>query len=233
MKLSIILPAYNEENRIKPTLAALSEYLELFAPGYEIIVVNDGSEDKTRDAVREVQTPKIMLLDLPKNFGKGRAIREGAASASGDVKVYTDADLAYSPRYILEAVKLLNAGADGVAGSRAFAGGYPLYRRAFSHTFSYFAHKSFNLPYDTQCGFKAFTARAAREIFSRATADDYTFDVEVLLIAQKMGFRVDELFVVADYREGSKVRPVHDAAKMMAGLYKIYKNNSKGFYERN
>jgi dolichyl-phosphate beta-glucosyltransferase len=199
--LSIIVPAFNEAGRIGSTLDAMRAYLEGAGRDYEILVAVDGT-DGTREIVAAMarSDPRLGVLGADERRGKGRGIREGVARARGDVIGFVDADYK-TP--IEEAEKLLpwlERGADVVIGSRAMADSrvevrQPFYRRIGSRGFGTFMHLTVGLwgIRDTQCGFKFFRGGVARDLFARQRIDGYMFDVELLYLALRSGYRVKEV----------------------------------------
>ena len=202
--LTLVVPAYNEEKRLPVSLARISEWILSRTPqlSVEVLVVDDGSSDRTA-AVAEKTAAGLGLdfrvLRLPRNRGKGAAVREGVLAAAGEQVLVTDADLS-TP--IEEVDKLLAAGAPVAIGSRAVDETLVKQRQSL---FRVASGKLFNLLvrllavsgiHDTQCGFKLFRADAAREVFSRATVDRFAFDVEALLLARRLGYPIAEVPVL-------------------------------------
>ncbi len=239
--ISIVIPAYNEERRLPATLQAVSCYLKQAGfSSSEVLVVNDGSRDGTSCVVREfaARHPEVRLLENPGNCGKGYSVRHGMLEAQGDWILFSDADLS-AP--ITELDKLLEAarmqGAQVAIGSRA------LDRSLISVHQSFFrenAGRIFNLcmrmitglPFwDTQCGFKLFQAAAAREIFRRQRLNGFSFDVEALFLARKLGYRVIEVPVRWSHAEGTKVSMISDSVRMFADLFQIRWNQLCGRYQ--
>ena len=196
---------------------------------YEIIVVDDGSSDETIEVVSKFERvrPQVRSIRLPKNAGKGHAVRLGMLNAKGDRLLFADADGA-TP--IIEAERLIAAldeGADIAIGSRAMLSKDTSVKTVW---YSKLLGRSFNfvvnvmvLPgiADTQCGFKLFTKDAANFIFSRQTADRFSFDVEILYIAQRAGFKIKEVPVNWENIPGSKVNLVFDALKMFRDVFRF------------
>jgi dolichyl-phosphate beta-glucosyltransferase len=204
IELSIVIPAFNEEERLPASLGAISAYLAArpSAPRVEVLVVDDGSGDATaaraEDAGRRYGLD-LRVLRLPKNSGKGFAVRTGCLEARGRLVLVTDADLS-TPIYEWE--KLAAADAPVAIGSRAVDESLvkeeqPLYRKAMGKLFNRFV-RLLLLPgiRDTQCGFKLFTREAAREIFGRAQVDRFSFDVEALALARQLGYPIAEVPVL-------------------------------------
>jgi dolichyl-phosphate beta-glucosyltransferase len=213
--LSIVIPAYNEEKRLGPTLQAVAAFLHLKNFAFaEAIVVDDGSRDGTAALVEAFarQHPSVRLLRNPGNRGKGYTVRHGMLEARGDWILYTDADLS-AP--ISEFDKLDDAA--NKAGARVAIGSRALDRSlvgVHQSAFRELSGRAFNVLMravtglsfrDTQCGFKLFEASAAREIFSRQTLDGFSFDVEDLVIAKARGIKAIEVPVVWNNVEGTKV----------------------------
>ena len=214
--LSIVIPAYNEEKRLPQTLRQVLDWLALGAFSFrEVIVVDDGSRDGTARVVEEFAKASacLRLVKDPGNRGKGYAVRHGMLEAKGEWILYTDADLS-TP--ITEIEKLCRAasekGAKVAIGSRALDRSLvevhqPALRELSGRAFNLVMRAVTGLPFrDTQCGFKLFRADAAREIFSRQKQEGFSFDVEDLLIAKKLGLRAVEVPVRWANVEGTKVR---------------------------
>ena len=237
---SIIIPAYNESQRIIASLDKIIAYAAEQDWGAEIIVVNDGSRDNTAELVREYakKHPMVKLIENPGNRGKGYTVRNGMMHAHGDILLFTDADLS-SP--IEESRKLFAAidkGADVTFGSRWLQAELqterqPLYRQIFGRIFNLLLRIILGLKYkDTQCGFKAFTRKAAHQIFTRQMIDRWGFDPEILFLAEKYGFRVAEVPVEWAHDNRSKINPVTDGAKMFMEMLKVRWADATGKYDR-
>jgi len=216
--LSLVIPAYDEADRLG---AGLQRLMDAAPPdGTEIIVVDDGSTDGTADVAREIllHWPNHSVVSLPKNRGKGAAIRVGVARARGDAIGYVDADMGTDPK---DLKLLLDAlGRSHVAvGSRAHQMSVvkrDVHRRVMNRTFGMAVASMTRLPYmDTQCGFKAFRGPIAKLLWHGARIDRFAFDVEVLDLAVRFGLRMEEVPVNWVDVSGSKVRPVHDGLQML------------------
>src|SRR5690349_4335458 len=219
---SIVIPAYNEGGRLAPTLEEVSMYVARQRWRAEIIVVNDGSRDDTGDIARAFarRNPVIRVIDNPGNRGKGYSVRNGMLNASGDVLLFSDADLS-SP--LEEAVKLfaaIQAGADIAIGSRWVQPDLQvhrqslvrqLYGRIFNVALRIFLGLGFK---DTQCGFKAFTRQAAQTIFPLQRIERWGFDPELLFLARKAGLKVKEVGVAWSHAEGTRISPLRDGMRM-------------------
>lgn len=228
--VSVVIPAYNEEKRLGPTLASCVEFLEGNEIPYEIVVVDDGSVDQTAQLVRELCLihPAIRLISLERNRGKGAAVRKGVLEAKGELILTNDADGA-TP--ISELFRLLGemafSACDVVLASRAL--GSPdthverkLHRFLAGRLFAFIVNL-LAVPHisDTQCGFKLFTRTAARQIFSRQTLQGFSYDVEILYLARKLGYTLEEVAVNWHDVKGSKVNMCADSLKMFFDILKI------------
>jgi glycosyltransferase involved in cell wall biosynthesis len=240
LQYSIIIPAYNESRRIVPTLNRVLTHLAEQGWDAELIVVNDGSRDDTGDIVRRFveKNPLMRLLENPGNRGKGYSVRNGMLNARGEVLLFSDADLS-SP--IQEAAKLFAAianGADVAIGSRWMNAELqterqPLHRQLFGRLFNVILRVVLGLKYkDTQCGFKAFTARAAGAIFPLQTIERWSFDPELIFLAQKQGLRVVEVAVEWGHDEKTTISPLRDGTRMLFEVLKIRWNAITGKYSQ-
>ncbi len=234
-----MIPAYNEAARIGATLEKVLAYVAQRGWDAEVIVVNDGSGDNTVEVVQRYckQNVALRLLENPGNRGKGYSVRNGMLNARGEVLLFSDADLS-SP--IEEVPKLLNAissGTDIAIGSRWLrselqTGRQPLYRQLFGRVFNLLLRTTLGLKYkDTQCGFKAFTRRAAETIFPRQRIERWGFDPEILFLAKKFGFKVAEIPVEWAHSEGTRISPLRDGARMFEEMLRIRWNALTGKYD--
>jgi dolichyl-phosphate beta-glucosyltransferase len=239
-ELSIIIPAYNEEALIASTLDGLQTYLSTRPERYEIIVVDDGSQDKTTELVRQWQEcnqAELRLLVNSQNLGKGFSIRRGVLESRGQFVIFTDADLPYELEAIDEFLKTLRDGCDLAVGSRVLPGsqvkGVPWFRFISGQIFSWMVQAVLfrGLP-DTQCGFKSFRADAAKEIFRRLTIGGFGFDVEMLYIGRKLKLVIRPVAVrMIDHRQQSRVRLIADSLRMFANLFMVRWNDLQGKYK--
>lgn len=239
--ITIVVPAYNEEQRLPATLSALVSYLER-SPGRvaEILVVDDGSSDATAAVVDAFARSHacVLLLKNPGNRGKGYSVRHGMLEAKGDSILFTDADLS-TPIEELDNLRAVAArsGADVVIGSRALdrsliAVHQSVFRENAGRIFNFVVRLLTGLPFhDTQCGFKLFTAAAARQVFPRQRLERFGFDVEVLFIAGRLGFRTLEVPVRWSHAKGTKVRMFGDSLNMFLDLYRVRWNQWRGRYD--
>jgi dolichyl-phosphate beta-glucosyltransferase len=238
-ELSIVIPAYNESRRIGATLEAAVAYLADSHTSGEIVVVDDGSRDDTAALVARYAEshPMVRLLRNDRNRGKGYTVRHGVLEARGDAVLFCDADGSTPMAEASKLLAVLEAGqADLAIGSRALpkselARPQPWYRRAmgwgFRNLVRLIAIRGFR---DTQCGFKAFRRDVAQAVFRRQTLDGFAFDVEVLFIARRLGYRVVEVPVRWLDSPDSRVRAGRDSARMLLDLFRIRVRALKGAY---
>jgi glycosyltransferase involved in cell wall biosynthesis len=238
LSYSLVIPAYNESSRIRPTLDEILRYIAQQKWDAEILVVDDGSRDDTAAIVREYARahPQIQLVQNPGNRGKGYSVRNGMLHARGDICLFTDADLS-SP--IAEAEKLFDAirqGADIAIGSRWLRAELqterqPLYRQAFGRIFNMLLRLVLGLHFrDTQCGFKAFRREAAQRIFPLQRIERWGFDPEILFLARRMGLRTVEVPVIWAHSEGTRLHPFRDGLRMFGDVMRIRWNAISGAY---
>lgn len=236
----MIIPAYNEAARIGETLELFTAYLSARPWAWEIIVVDDGSEDGTSvvaETFARERDSRVRVTRLDRNRGKGAAVRHGMlVEATGGLRFFSDAD-GSTPITCLEGfLSLLENGTDIVIGSRTHPESVievrqQAYREIMGRTYNLMARMlSLTRFRDTQCGFKGFTRRAAELCFSRQRLDNFAFDCEVLYIAALHGLTVREMPVRWINSPKSRVRPVRDSARMAAGLLKIRLNGLLGYY---
>lgn len=228
MEISLIIPAYNEEKQILNTLVSVIEYMEEKTAPYEIIVVNDGSRDKTAEMAKSLE-PYIRLISYEENHGKGYAVAKGVKAAEGEYIFFTDADLSYSPDYIYAGEKLLSGGAEMVIGKRDNKrSGYPLLRRQISKAYKNVAHRILPLEVeDCQCGFKGFRNSAAKRLFGDLKTEGFGFDTEILCRAQLYHMEIAQLPVVFQHKKNSKVSFM-GSVRMVKDLYRIRRELFEG-----
>jgi len=236
--ISVVIPAYDESARILSTLRRLDEYLRDHFRDFELIVVNDGSSDNTEDVVLRAMKaiPSIKYSGYKRNRGKGYAIRRGVELSTGDIILVSDADLSTPIEEVEKLLVHYQNGYDVVIGSRGLEGSsimvrQPWWRELMGRTFNRIVRmlllKEFK---DTQCGFKLFNGSMARELFSRTTIDRFAYDVEILYIGMKRGYKIREVPVKWLNSPCSKVRPLRDSFQMAKDLIRIrlHKNGPKG-----
>jgi glycosyltransferase involved in cell wall biosynthesis len=235
--ISIVIPAYNEEQRLPATLERVIGYLKSTAWEFtEILVVNDGSTDGTAAAASRFT--EVRVLNNPGNRGKGYAVRHGMLEARGEWVLFTDADLS-APIEELEKLwcGAANENAQVAIGSRALnraliGAHQSILRENGGRLFNLVLRLITGLPFwDTQCGFKLFETTAAREIFRRQRFERFGFDAEVLFIARLLGCRILEIPVRWDHMEGTKMHLIRDSLDMIIDLFRIRCNRWRGRYD--
>ena len=224
--LSMVIPAYNEARRLPPTLARLRDYLDAGPDSYEVLVVDDGSDDDTVAVARGVASewPQLEVLTLPHNQGKGAAVREGMLHARGALRAFSDADLS-TPIEELPRLRSRLGGACHVAIASRDAPGsdiqvhQPRWREFMGRTYNRIL-RLLVLPgiRDTQCGFKLFTSEAAEACFAPLDTFRFGFDAEVLVRAHRRGWKIAEVPVQWRHVEESRVGGIGDALRMLYDL---------------
>jgi len=234
--LSVVIPAHNEELRLPSTLRRLQEFLPTQGYSFEVIIVENGSRDGTRMVVEQAQPGfrQLQLLVVPR-AGKGLAVRTGMLAARGVFRFMCDADLSMP---IEEVGRFLppKVTADVAIGSREASGarrfGEPTYRhlmgRVFAQAVKLIVLRGFE---DTQCGFKCYRARAAHAVFSRQVLEGWTFDVEDLFLARRLGYSIVDVPIPWYYQAESRVRMAVDSLRMLADLVRIRANWMRGLYD--
>jgi len=239
MKLSVIIPAYNEQERLPKTLLEVDKYLKTQPYEYEIIVVNDGSKDGTTEVVNSLmdQIKNLKLIDNKENHGKGYVVRQGIMEAIGDYRLFMDADNATTVDQVKNMWPLFQEGCDLVIGSREIKGAdiavpQPLYRRLLGDLFNIVVQVVSGLLgiRDTQCGFKGLTKSVVDNVFPKLTIDRWAFDVEILVVAKKKGFKIKEMPVRWVNDPNSKVK-LKGMIKMLIEVFQIRKNLLVGKYD--
>lgn len=241
--LSIIVPAYNEGERLAKSLTTILDYLTQNAPEAELIVVDDGSRDKTAATARQVlaESPliKTSVISYQSNLGKGRAVRLGLLASRGDIALFSDADLSTPITELPKLVDPIVANECDVSfGSRALDRNLigvhqPWRREQGGRIFNLVVRVATGLPFwDTQCGFKAFRMNVCRPLIESATIDRFGFDVELLYLAYRAGLRLREVPVRWDHYEGSKVNVLSDSFKMLNEVGLIRQQARRGMYDK-
>lgn len=229
MFISIIIPAFNEEKRLERTIKRAVSYLNENFSNYELIVVNDGSEDSTAKVAKDLSRSfsRIQVINYEKNHGKGFAVKNGMLAAKGNYVFFMDADNSTPIEEMSGFIRKLDKGVDVVIGSRHISGSdikveQPLYRR-FLGRFANQLIQLFILPgiYDSQCGFKGFTKKAVLALFDKQTINGWGFDFEILALAKEFNFSIAEVPVRWLDSRGSRVRPIRGALKTLAELIKV------------
>lgn len=225
--LSVVIPAYQEAGRLGATLERIVAYLEPRPGGFEVVVVDDGSRDGTAEVAAAHPSPAVRAVRLSENRGKGAAVRRGVAESRGERVLLCDADLSapIEDLPLLEAA--LDSGADLALGSRALpssrlARRQPFYRERMGKIFNLLVRLLVVGGYrDTQCGFKLIAGEAARDVCGRMVIDGFAYDVELVWLARRLGYRVAEVGVRWSDSPGSRVHPVRDSATMLRDLLRM------------
>ena len=239
--LSIIIPAYNEEKLIGDTLAQVTGFLEAKPFACEVIVVDDGSKDRTVEIAKEWCAAKkgvaVRVLENARNRGKGFSVRKGFQSATGEYACFSDADLSTPIKDLDKLLKWNEEGFDVAIGSRALKESQvdlhqPWWRefmgKSFNKIVQLLAIRGIS---DTQCGFKCFSREAYSKVFKRQTIDGFGFDVEALYIAKKLGFKIKEVPVIWVNRIESSVNPILHPIQMLGELFLIRFRDLMGVYK--
>jgi glycosyltransferase involved in cell wall biosynthesis len=231
---SVVIPCFNETERIRATIGATLGYLEKSSPQSELLIVNDGSTDETSTIARETlaQAPiEAHLLENFSNRGKGAAVRKGLLAAQRSIGLFFDADLSTPLEEIPKVIEpIANDDVDLAFGSRALdrrliGQHQPWLREQGGRVFNLLVRLTSGLPFwDTQCGFKAFRLDVFRPILQRARIDGFAFDVELLVLAQRAGLRLREIPVRWNHVEGSKVRFINDSLRMLREVIALRAN---------
>lgn len=229
MALTVIVPVFNEEKRLESSVYQLAGWLSRHGGKYELVLVDDGSTDATPKILAGLagKIRALRVITLPRNRGKGAAVREGLKSARGHAVLFMDVDLSTAPSQIPLALRQLRAGHDIAIGSRALPHSrlpvpQPLLRRISGRIFNSAVHVILGLPYaDTQCGFKAMTLKTARRMSGAMKLNGFDFDVELLLLARRFSLRVSEFPITWNDRAHSTVRLMAHSTRMFATLFSL------------
>lgn len=234
--LSIIIPVYNEQKRVKEGVEAALNYCADHEPSYEVVVVDDGSQDETLKILNRMSEthPNLRVVAAP-HGGKGWALRQGVFASQGQWLFLCDVDFSMPVQEIERFKPAMERNAPVIIASRELRGSIrvdePAYRHLMGRVFNFlvrmFAVKGIQ---DTQCGFKCFRRDAARNLFSLQRIYGWGFDVELLFVAQKHGYTIEEVPITWYYRDNSKVQPVKDTFRMLDEIFQVRRNNWKGFY---
>lgn len=229
VELSVIIPAYNEAGSIEGTIREISAYLQRLGLTYEIMVVDDGSTDDTAAAVQSLrgEIPGLELCQYSPNHGKGHAVKTGMLGSRGRMVLFTDADNATPIDELPALISAIEGGCDIAIASRAVSGAVrvvhqPFYREIGGRALNLFI-RVFAVPriMDTQCGFKLFSKTAAISIFELCFIEGFSFDVEVLYLAGRLGYKTAELPVHWTHHGGSRVHPIRDGLKLLGDILRI------------
>jgi len=236
--LSLVIPAYNEQERLNRSLGRVVGYLRRRGKPFEIVVVDDGSTDGTAALVEKHASldGRVRLVCHPENLGKGRAVRTGVYAARGDYVIFSDADLSTPIETADEFMVHLTNGSDVVVGNRRMGESrlerrQPPIREFLGRVFTRLTRFLLRSPVSDQtCGFKGFKRRAAIETFSRQRVFDWSFDAEILHIAALRGLRVTQVPVTWRDEPGSKVNVLSACVLSLIGLIKVWRNGLTGRY---
>jgi dolichyl-phosphate beta-glucosyltransferase len=236
---SIVIPAYNEGQRLGSTLEKVLAYVHQQGWDAEIIVVSDGSRDNTTDIVLAfaAKNPNLRLIENAGNRGKGYSVRTGVLQARGDIVLFTDADLSSPIEEMPKLLQTIASGADIAIGSRWLRAELQtqrqsLHRQVFGRIFNLLLRATLGLQFkDTQCGFKAFTRRAAQAILPLQRIERWGFDPEILFLARVFGFRVEEVPVRWGHSGGTRINPLIDGARMFQEMLRIRWYSITGKYD--
>ncbi len=228
LELSVIIPAFNEAFRLGPSLKKLKAFLQKNFDSYEVIIVDDGSMDRTADIVRTSakKWKNLKSIFLRSNHGKGFATRTGVLAAKGRWILCSDADLS-TPIEELESLWKRTGSCSIIIGSRSIPGSMiakrqPLYRVFMGRIFNRMARTITGIDLaDTQCGFKLYRSNVAQDLFTRLHINGFAFDVEILFIAKKLGYRICEVPVTWINDDDSRVNPMLDPARMFFDLIQL------------
>ena len=228
LRLSVVIPAYNEEKRLPQSLETVLDFLRKQSYGSEIIVSDDGSQDRTVALAKELlkDFPHQVLV-TPQNRGKGHAVRQGMLAATGAYVLFTDADLSTPIEEVARLLAHLEKDQDVVIGSRALPGSQVeihqnFLRETMGKVFNLVAQLwAFKGVHDSQCGFKCFRREAAQKLFSLQKLDGFSFDVEIVYLAQKLGLRLLELPVIWRNSAQSRVQVLRDPLVMFWDVLRI------------
>lgn len=235
-KLSIVIPAYNEEERIVATIGAIASHVSDLGFPWELLIADDGSKDATVSIVEDLHLANLKLLKAPKNGGKGSAVQRGMLAACGKYILFADADNSTPIEEVSKVLnKLENDGYDVAVGSRgaegAEEGKKSLLRKILSGGLRWIVKYIFFIPVrDTQCGFKMYTHEAAQKLHTKQTIMGFSFDLEILYLAAKYGYKIAEVPVSWIDAPGSKVDTRKEVQRFLRDLMKIKTNDLKGVY---
>jgi dolichyl-phosphate beta-glucosyltransferase len=235
--LSIIIPAYNEEQVIKTSLTKIFDFVESNKIESEVIVVDDGSHDNTINIVEDFRRNDLRILRNNHNRGKGYSVKRGMLNANGDLMLFSDADLSTPIEELTQFLGNIE-GYDVLIASRSLKDSnvkikQPTLRNMLGNLFPFFVkHLLLKGITDTQCGFKMFKKECAKDIFMKQRINGWSFDAEILFIAKKHGCKIKQLPVVWNNDTRSKINPMTDPPKMLFELLKIRFYNIMGYYKK-
>ncbi len=233
--ISVVIPAFNENDRIVPTIGAIAAYLTSSGHSCELIVSDDGSTDGTVDLVRSLHLANVTVLDPGVNRGKGAAVRDGVLAARGRYVLFTDADMSTPIEELERLLLAVERGAGVAVASRAADGarehGRSRLRSFISSTLRWGVQSVTGVRVkDTQCGFKLFTRESARILFGASYVDGFSFDLEILWLAQRWRIVIEEVPVSWIEAPGSKVRPGRESARFLRDVAALRIRELRGAY---
>jgi dolichyl-phosphate beta-glucosyltransferase len=234
--LSVVIPAYNEEVRIVPTIGAIAAHISSLGFPWELIVSDDGSRDNTVKVVEDLGLVNLRVIRAPQNEGKGSAVRRGMLAARGSYVLFDDADNSTPIEEVSKVLhKLDTEGYNVAVGSRAADGAEEaskgFVRRTMSGGLRWIVAAGFRIGVqDTQCGFKMFSHDAAQRLYKAQTITGFSFDLEILYLADKLGYRIAEVPVAWVDAPGSKVDPAKEVRRFVRDLVRIKANDLRGVY---
>lgn len=231
-EISIIIPVYNDAAHIGKSVDALVNWVRAENTNSEVIIINDGGRDETAKIVEEKATkyPEIHFINRKENKGKGYSIREGIRSSNGSFIIFTDADLPYSTKYFKQMVKMIENGADLVIANRNLVSNVKTptsdigaLRRLTHWGFGFLVRQLLRLEFsDTQAGLKGLTKKAADQLLPKLTIDRFAFDLELLVVAKKVGLKIKEVPAVLENVGESNISMLRDSFQMLKDILKIY-----------
>ncbi|MFC1570435.1 dolichyl-phosphate beta-glucosyltransferase [Candidatus Omnitrophota bacterium] len=231
MYLSVVIPAFNEEKRILSTLNKIDTFFREKDYDYEVIVVDDGSADGTMSTVEKSGIPskgKVRVLSYNGNRGKGYAVKTGILESKGEYVLVSDADMSTPIEEVEKLIGIIEEGYDAVIGSRSVSDSevrvrQPWYRERMGKTFNLFVRLTLGMNdfIDTQCGFKLFKGDVAREIAGKLQIDGFSFDVEMLYLAKRKGYKIKEVGIIWNNSPQSKVKVIASSTSMFLDLFNI------------
>lgn len=238
-EISVVIPAYNEEKRLGPTLEKLRDYLASRFGDFELIVVDDGSTDGTAALVKRMaaEIPGLKLIENERNFGKGHSIKRGVLASTGDLVLTSDADMSTPIGELDKLIPFVSEGGCDIAiGSRGLKQSellkrQPWYRERMGKAFNALVRLLLIRGIkDTQCGFKLFKREAAQRLFGLSLIRGFSFDAEILFVAGKSGMKIREVPVKWLNSPTSKVKILRDSSRMLIDLLRIRANWIRGRY---
>jgi len=237
--ISVVVPVFNEEPVLRESLEQIARFLrDRFSDDWDLVAVDDGSTDRTLTILRELQgTLPLEVLENTINLGKGATVRRGMLAAEGEVVLFTDADLSTPLDELDRFMPALEQNADVVIGTRKHLDAeiktpQGQLRTSMGLGYTKLVNRVLGIDFsDYTCGFKAFRRDAAQAIFSRSVVDGWSFDAEILFLAQRLGLDVREIPVTWEDRPNSKVRIVRDTARSLGELFRVRLRAARGGYQ--